>query len=500
MQLNLSLRASRLIFANIAANFKTTPYRRPEQRTDIIRDDKGFIIFITAPELVRRLTDRFEVRDADTIAVMDTFFMFFREFLTPKDLFRLLKARFEEKPPIVLEKDEKADWDRYQIVVKLHVVRMLAIWLDRYYLAAYDKHVLHDMFMFLNQITVDRCLPEHAVTLLQTHLRACRKGERGQEHTEAFDKIVKLSSTNTPHFPLTAFEPFLPTLQDALNKSRTLPDIMIFTKPDGAEELVRAFTEIESSFFHRCLPKDLMTCDEQNSHPVFDKMNRWSHAVNLWISRCILERRDTEARARIFELFIEVAVGCQQLRNYSSAMSLFLALEASRITRLTQMMDEVSDRHKAMLAGIKDFFGFSGSKQWQHYRDDLRATFGPAIPVLVAVKSDIIKVKAAREIARNKYQPMTGLNGPSGQIVDLMMYKKLREIVRELENCYADYEMPKDRFVTRWLYSSVRPFEDVDYATYDQKYMEESKKIQAPPLRPRGSWHQDELWALGNWN
>ena len=101
-----------------------------------------------------------------------------------------------------------------------------------------------------------------------------------------------------------------------------------------------------------------------------------------------------------------------------------------------------------MLAGIKAFFDFSGSKQWQNYRDDLRAHHGPAVPLLgkwrnfcdnenvleylllVTVKSDIIKIKAARELARNKYRPMSGINAPSGELVDIQMYKKLREIVR----------------------------------------------------------------------
>lgn len=35
-----------------------------------------------------------------------------------------------------------------------------------------------------------------------------------------------------------------------------------------------------------------------------------------------------------------------------------------------------------MLAGLKGFFNFRGSTQWQNYRDDLRSQHSPAVPLL----------------------------------------------------------------------------------------------------------------------
>ncbi|KAI0087904.1 ras guanine nucleotide exchange factor domain-containing protein [Irpex rosettiformis] len=505
MELNLSLRASRIVFSNVTSTFKNTPYRRPEHRADIIRDERGIVVFCTVTELIRRLTDRFEVRDVDTLALMDAFFMFFREFMRPEELVYHLKSRYKETPSshIHLEsrKEEQINnWNRYQTTVKIHVVRMFTTWLDRYYLPAHDSLALKSIHKFAIAIAHDQHLPDCAVELLQTHLQICMEGKKDQQHTSVFQKIVAISEGNSHEFKPTAFRSCLPIMEAALEKSGALPDILAFYKPDGAEELARAFTAIESEIFHRCLPLDLMRCTEKDSHPVFDKMQRWSQAINLFVSQSILERREMQARAHVFELLIEVAVACHNLRNYSSAMSLFLALESTRITRLKEMIEElVSERHQAMLNGIKDFFDFRGSKQWQNYRDDLRFHHGPAVPLLVSVKSDILKIKAARRIARQKYEPQCELKNASGEFIDIQMYKRLKEIVRELESCYAPYKLPSRSFVISWLKSSLEPFEYKDYAEYDDKYTEMSEKIQ-PPRMHRGSWNQDELWALGSWD
>ncbi|KAI0695987.1 ras guanine nucleotide exchange factor domain-containing protein [Cytidiella melzeri] len=460
------------------------------------------MLLATVSEFVRMLTDEYETVDLDNLALLDAFFLFFREFVTPKDLFLILRARFDEQPPLCLEMIQLSNWIRYQTIVKLHVVRMISTWLDRYYLAAPDFAILKSISRFADTVASDRNLPQHAAILLQTHLRTCLNGEKGQQHNVVLQQIIDLGTSNAQEYRPTKFEPFIPVLQQASERSRSLADILIFHNKGGAEELARGLTVIESQIFHRCTPLDLVGYVEGQSHPVFEKMQRWSAAVNLFVSQCILERRDTEARAQAFELFVEVAVLCKTIRNYSSALSLMLGLQTSRISRLREMMSLVSERHLAMLAGLGGFFNFRGSAQWQNYRDDLRSQHSPAVPLLVVVQADVIKIKAAREVVRNKYIPKSH-NTPTGKLIDIHMYRKLRNVVRELESCYAPYKLrvPDNSFVTRWLYMSIRPFEDKDYETYDRKYHEESKKIEPPPPAiDRRSWVQDELWALGYWD
>lgn len=310
MELNLSLRASRIIFTTMTTGFKGPSNRYIEPRSDVIRDDKGLIMFCTAKELVRRLTDRYEVRDQDTMGLLDAFFMFFREFMQPAELLGELKSRFEEQVPDGLNPCEQGKWTRYQIVVKLHVVRMLGTWLDRYYLAAHDSHLLEPIRQFIHDVTRDPHLPEHAAALLVAHFRSCLEGKKGKKDTFAFESIVMLSTDFVQEFKPTEFQPYLPILEKAIDKSRCLTDVLVFCKPGGAEELARAFTAIESGIFHRCRPMELMACTEKQSHPVFDKMKRWSQAINLFVSQCILERRDMDARVQSYELFVEVAVVC----------------------------------------------------------------------------------------------------------------------------------------------------------------------------------------------
>lgn len=103
MHLNLSLRESKLVFASVASQFAVYSPRHIAESGNILRDEKGSIVLATPRELVRVLTDQFETIDSDILGIIDAFFLFFREFMTPKDLFRTLRERFEEQTPPTIE-------------------------------------------------------------------------------------------------------------------------------------------------------------------------------------------------------------------------------------------------------------------------------------------------------------------------------------------------------------------------------------------------------------
>lgn len=53
------------------------------------------------------------------------------------------------------------------------------------------------------------------------------------------------------------------------------------------------------------------------------------------------------------------------------------------------------------------------------------------------------------------------------------MFNNLTTLLRtELESCYAEYELPASGIVFNWVLASVRIFEQLDYADFDQKYLD----------------------------
>jgi hypothetical protein len=49
--------------------------------------------------------------------------------------------------------------------------------------------------------------------------------------------------------------------------------------------------------------------------------------------------------------------------------------------------------------------------------------------ISVVVKADVIKIKAARELARERYKPK-GYDTRNGALIDIQLYRKLRDVVR----------------------------------------------------------------------
>jgi hypothetical protein len=310
LELNLSLKASKVLFSAVTSSFRTFPQRRSEKRTGVVCDDSGIVIMATTSELVRILTDPFEAQDGDALGLMDAFFLFFREFLTPKELLFTLRARFEDHPPNFVTVQQTAHWYCYQTLIQLHIVRFITTWLDRYYLPDKDSTILRHVNSFIEVVANNRYLPEEAALLIKTQVQVCESIKKGHKHNVALQQIMRLGIANAKNYGSTGFESFVPVLQEAIERSDSLPDILIFRNSGGAEELARAFTIIESDIFHQCPPLNLVGCTEKESHPVFEQMKRWSAAVDLFVSQCIFERREMEHRVQVFELFVEVAVVC----------------------------------------------------------------------------------------------------------------------------------------------------------------------------------------------
>lgn len=309
MELNLSIRASRVIFSSVASQFAPPLSLRPATLTSVSRDETGTIILTNLSQLVRLLTDQADSFEPDHLALIDSFFLFFREFTTSVALFGLLRARYEEQPVHSLDRGKLAHWLRYQTSVKLHVVRMLATWLERHYIAETDKIVLGHIKHFIPTVARDRYIPNQAVTLLNLHLRSCMASKAGDRETAILRHFVQKGFTLTPEYGPTGFEQAVPVLSAAQEKLHALVDVLTFSDTaGGAEELARGLTCIESDMYHRYLPIDLVQCTEQCIHPLMAKMARWSTALVLFVSKCVVEHREPAARAKVFELFIEVAV------------------------------------------------------------------------------------------------------------------------------------------------------------------------------------------------
>ena len=117
----------------------------------------------------------------------------------------------------------------------------------------------------------------------------------------------------------TGFEERLQRIQEFVNGGLTwgMINLLWFCEPGGAEEVARALTIMESTFFHQILPEEVATLHEGGKKPeAMQQWTRFTNSLSLWPGLEILTQGNVERQARIYRFFVDVAV-VSVLRHFS---------------------------------------------------------------------------------------------------------------------------------------------------------------------------------------
>ncbi|KAI0071495.1 ras GEF [Panus rudis PR-1116 ss-1] len=477
--IRLALRASLVVCSTVTVSHALEFPRSEAERTEVIRDQNYNAVAASLTQWVRILTDSIEVEESTYAELLDTFFLFFRFFTTPDDLFAALMDRYHQAPPPNLSAEQTRSWQRYHRHAKLLVVKMMTWWLQWYWVEKKDGH-LRDAFInfTFKTLAMDKVFLSELAATLAVLLCRIAPGRLGPYSRRLQDHIERGEHDGQTLSP-TAFQDEMRNMRALVAEGRrlTLVDVLLFRQNGGAEELARALTKIESDLFHGFLPEDIATFRDKD---VSEKLKDWDTFINSlppWIASSILAHRTVHKRAEAFELFIQVAVCCMKLRNYSTAHSIMTTLELSPLRRLKQTADLVSPEHRAMFKDLVQFF--NDPPAYRKYHDALQeAANAPAVPLIFVLKADVVRIHDQSKLRPRHACDLSEVK--SKNLIDLSYYRNIRRLVRDLEQCYGEYKFPHSDIIHQWIEACRKPYIGLKYETYLDKLFKDSVALEPP--------------------
>jgi len=348
-----TIRDSLFIFPDPAAPECDIQMPRPNNDAfDIQVNNDGVVTKASLTALIVMLTSKECVTDYE---FMDMFFLCFRYFSSPMEVYNKLITRYDEKPDGNLSEAQMRVWEREAICIKLRVAKAFHTWVDLHWRQSLDHEVLDHLVEFAFK-RIARELPiclSTRITAVLTRCVADLESYRGRR-VERRIKIAKLAlgmDISPPSFNH-------PLRGDMCEGDFWDVDILDFDSAEGRKELARQLTLKASEMYRLIDPEDAVAFwrgQGQGDDKVGEQISAmisFEKALFAWVIQTILAPSTPKNRAKVFIFWLEIASVsdplirsifishltnvkiCTPMRNFSVALSIFDALENSVIYRL----------------------------------------------------------------------------------------------------------------------------------------------------------------------
>ncbi|KAI0086969.1 ras guanine nucleotide exchange factor domain-containing protein [Irpex rosettiformis] len=453
-ELNVDLRAASIAFHLTFRHHEATSTDLPIPVTGKDLSDESIITEANIPTLVRYLTDHFEDSSVATSQLLDAFFRFFRYITTPQRLLQLLTNRYLEKPPKHSSKNDRLRWHSDHVFTKLFIVRMIARWLECYYLHAEDKIILDWLSHFTRKYVVkDEDLPPSASKLITLQQLECDAGRKGVTYIPILERTIAEGKLRIKDYPETAFTKHLFSLKSLKDdKMISHADILLFHNEGGPEEIARTLTRLAAMRFQERVPSELIRWKRLSEGMWLKHGYIFANALAMWTSQVILEQKLPSNRAKAYEVMVEVAQICHDMRNFSSAFAIVAVLVNERVTRLRHTRKLVSEKHKKYMHQLEEFFKSDNNAA---YNAEMRRPPAPAVPNPVVVSDQLSQLTADQGFHEKILKGRDEIG-----LIDFYTLRRLGRIVKDVERCFIPYEVPVHALVEDWVKSRLQPLED----------------------------------------
>lgn len=258
----------------------------------------GVLCAASLVALVRILTSK---EDPEFNAL---FFLSFRFFSKPLEVFDTLIAQYGMNPPEDLGPAKSISWEKQARVVKIRIAKVFLLWLRLYWRHEWDSDVVEPLRQFASNRPADDpasvTWPKVIKKLRDNPVCVVHRIVRMRQNLEK-----TLSSSHRP-------KPFKLFVEDAGRQGNfDEVDILHFHSLGGREELARQLCLAASELFRSFDPEDTVKYwkDGQNK-AIGEKISRLSsfeNALAYWVSKTIVTRPTARSRAEVLECFVEVA-------------------------------------------------------------------------------------------------------------------------------------------------------------------------------------------------
>ncbi|KAJ8495187.1 hypothetical protein ONZ45_g12968 [Pleurotus djamor] len=396
--------------------------------------------------LVRILTSPEAARIPDFTHI---FFMTFRFFTTPSDLFVALMERFNVLSSWMTPKLNETEKELVSLQaeeVRVSVVRALATWLWDYWRPETDSAILSKIEEFATRDLVGN-VPDLKIAwgLAQAAWRIdsgmARYGNKIKLSAVPPEEICPLKATGYDIYKLCSQGP--PTLGE------------VFCDEGAREEFARQVTIKASGFFFSVSPNDMImlwkgrTKGLDKTRRALENLNTLESALCIWTLESILAESDPIHRANVLEFWIDITTRCIKLRNFSSAYSIYSGLSNSAISRLKMTVAIVTPRFKAQ---YRVFDALFQGRNWINYRKVLEGPPQATVPLLFVMKHD---VSATEGMATKSPSEQNG----EKTLINYNPVRVMMDTVTTIDNCRVQYYLSEDENYQDWMKGQLRRYE-----------------------------------------
>eukprot|EP01088_Endostelium_zonatum_P020160 TRINITY_DN728_c1_g2_i1.p1 TRINITY_DN728_c1_g2~~TRINITY_DN728_c1_g2_i1.p1 ORF type:complete len:1443 (-),score=436.88 TRINITY_DN728_c1_g2_i1:116-4444(-) len=375
----------------------------------------------TLEKLVQRLT--FEAYpDPD---FTKAFLLTYRTFTTPSELLSLLILRYLIPKPKHIIGDAAAteEWMTSKVnAIRLRVFNVMNQWVRTHF---YDFDADKSLINTLNEFITSHMMSGMPKAAEQLKKLLSRKLD-GTE-VDAPEMVVFNPKEGPP-------PPLYPPNYLSSNPIKFLDW--------PAMEISRQLTMIEYNLFKSIKPWECLnqawtkkTTRDEKSPNIMAMIGRFNQ-VSRWVATEVVKEKILKQRTAVLDFFINVAIGCRELKNYNGMMEIVSGLQSSSVYRLNQTWAGVSKAQKRQYEEIHELM--SREKNHNNFRTHLHSVDPPCIPYLGVYLTDLTFI----EDGNKDYIKVTpsAKNSTSGEggsdeisLINFVKRRKIANVIREIQ-------------------------------------------------------------------
>ncbi|KAG6337316.1 hypothetical protein ID866_1778 [Astraeus odoratus] len=414
-----------------------------EDATEIWKDRNGLVELASLKALVRYMTSKSSQGDVE---ITDVFFLCFRFFSTPMEIFNAFVARYDEKKPRGLT---AADASIATLFMKIRVAKLLYLWVDLHWRPEEDNEVFSPLMQFaFSRLSKD--LPKEASAKLVSalHDRACAgdearglRVERTVAHAESRARSEMLFCTWEPKDKKTM-----------LKGDFSKVNLLNFNASGGHSLLALQLTLFLWERYCCFQPEDavryLMVRKGDDNTPTTEVARQvslfmsYEKALHRWVMDALASATTTEMRTELIEMFLDVAQHCHDMRNFSASCLISLACDRPTVLPFVTKI-KLSAKHQKIKATLSEFHT-GGNNHLRAYKDALKNCHCAALPGMMLFIGEV-----ARGCGSGPYDAHP--NDPGSCLVNLRRYRPITWAVRAMERCHVPFKIQRIDYVCNWL-------------------------------------------------
>ncbi|OXG72976.1 cell division control protein 25 [Cryptococcus neoformans var. grubii Br795] len=328
---------------------------------EIIFDEKGAVKAGTLRALIVRLTSH---TIADT-PFFQAFLLTFRSFTNPAELFNHLQDRYYLPSPPELSPEQYEEWrNKKKWYIQLRVVNALRQWLEKHFIRATDDAVLNKVEELALRMPEEDGKAELMSKQLLQLVAKRRQSEPEQINSGASGSLLS---------------PPAPLLPRVSGRPLRLTDI-------APLELARQLTILEFTLYQRIKPTECLQkiyADEVQGQLLAPNVRKVILTANIlagWIALVILQHNDVKLRAQVYKHWLQTAIECRNLNNFSSVAAIIAGLNSSPVSRLRRTRELLSAKTLAIKEDLDK--AMDSSRNFMNYKEMLKTINPPCVPFL----------------------------------------------------------------------------------------------------------------------